>query len=250
MQSARGTRLVCAGSHVAPREQGGLAVLGTVIGELLPITLAIAISPMALISVILMLLSPNAKRTGPGFLLGWTVGIAVPLLIFVFFAGLLPAHATADGPNITRAIVQFVLAALLLLLAAAQWRRRPKPGADPALPKWMAAIDSFGFGRAFGLGILLSGPRPKNLLVAASAGVTIGGAGMSLSAEAIAMAVFVVCAASTVLIPVIAFAVASDRLRAPLEALHSWLARENVVITTLLLLVIGVLMLGKGIAAL
>jgi len=30
----------------------------------------------------------------------------------------------------------------------------------------MSAIDSFTFGRALGLGLLISGPRPKKLLVA------------------------------------------------------------------------------------
>lgn len=225
-------------------------MLSTVIGEVLPLTLAIAVSPLSIIAVILMLLSPNARSTGPGFLIGWVVGIAAPVTLFVLTARLLPPHEAAGGPNVVRAIIQFVLAALLLLLALKGWRSRPTGDAEPALPKWMAAIDSFTFGRALGLGLLLSVPRPKNLLIAASAGVLIGGAGLSAGSEAIAIALFVGCAVSTVLVPVVAFFVASDRLRGPLEALHRWLARENTVITTVLLAFMGVLMLGKAISAL
>lgn len=225
-------------------------MLNTVIGEVLPLTLAIAISPITIIAVILMLLSPNAKSAGPGFLLGWVAGVAAPVTIFVLFAGLLPQRAETGGPDVVQAIVHFALAALLLLLAIKGWRSRPKPGEEPTLPKWMAAIDSFTFGRALGLGLLLSIPRPKNLLIAASAGVIIGGAGLPAGEEAIAATVFVLCAVSTVLVPVVAFFVAADRLRGPLEQLHTWLARENAVITTVLLSVISVLMLGKGIAAL
>lgn len=225
-------------------------MLTTVIGEILPLTLALAISPLAIISVILMLLSPTPGRTGLGFLIGWTLGISIPLGLFVFLAGALPPRDAAGGPDPVRAVVQFVLAGLLLLLAYAQWRKRPKPDESPALPTWMSAIDSFTLPRALGLGLVLSGPRPKNLLIAASAGVTIGGAGMSLSAEMVAAAVFVGCAVSTVLIPIIAFFIASERLREPLEALRRWRVRENTVITVVLLVAIGVLMLGKALGSL
>ena len=129
-------------------------------------------------------------------------------------------------------------------------RGRPAPGAEPALPKWMSAIDSFTFGRALGLGLLLSLPRPKNLIVAASAGVIIGGAGLSAGDATIAAAVFIACAISTVLVPVVAYLFASEKLRKPFEAFHAWLARENAVITSVLLFVIGVLMLGKAIGSL
>lgn len=225
-------------------------MLATVIGEILPLTLAIAVSPLTIVAVILMLLSPNARRTGIGFLLGWGIGIVVPVTVFVLVAGALPPKTGSGGPDPIRAIIQFVLAALLLLLAVVQWRRRPEPGAEPALPTWMSAIDSFTFARALGLGLLLSIPRPKNLLIAASAGMLIGGAGLSSAPAAIATAVFVLCAVSTVLIPVVAYLLAAERLRAPMEALREWLARENAVITTVLLVVIGVLMIGKGLGSL
>jgi hypothetical protein len=197
-----------------------------------------------------MLLSPNARSTGPGFLIGWAFGITVPVVVFVLIGGVLPPSQEADGPDVVRAIVQFVLAALLLLLAVKQWRGRPAPGAEPVLPKWMSAIDSFTFGRALGLGVVLSLPRPKNLIMAASAGMIIGGAGLPVASAAISMGVFILCAISTVLVPVVAHLIAADRLRRPFEAFHEWLARENAVITTVLLLVIGVLLLGKAIGSL
>lgn len=225
-------------------------MLSQVIGEVLPLTLAIAISPLTIVAVILMLLSQNARRTGPGFLIGWVVGVTVPVTVFVLIAGLLPPKDAADGPDLVRAIIQFVLAALLLMLAAQQWRARAAPGEDPKLPKWMSAIDSLTFGRALGLGLLLSIPRPKNILMAASAGMIIGGAGLSVASASIATAVFVFCAVSTVLIPVVAYLFAADRFRKPLDDFHEWLSRENAAITAILLVVIGVLMLGKGISSL
>jgi predicted tellurium resistance membrane protein TerC len=65
----------------------------------------------------------------------------------------------------------------------------------------------------------------------------------------VVVAVFTVIAASTVLVPVVGYLIAADRLRGPLDALRGWLARENAVIMAVLLLVIGVSMLGKGIGS-
>ena len=47
-----------------------------VIGEILPLALGIAISPIPIIAAILMLLSPRARTTSVGFLLGWEIGRA------------------------------------------------------------------------------------------------------------------------------------------------------------------------------
>lgn len=44
------------------------------------------------------------------------------------------------------------------------------------------------------------------------------------------IAVFVVIAASTVLVPVVGYLVAANAMRDPLDALHTWLAKENAVI--------------------
>lgn len=46
-----------------------------VIGEILPLALGVAISPIPVIAAILMLLSPKAKGASAGLLLGWVVGI-------------------------------------------------------------------------------------------------------------------------------------------------------------------------------
>ena len=63
------------------------------------------------------------------------------------------------------------------------------------------------------------------------------------------IAVFTLIAASTVLIPVVGYLIAAEKLRGPLDALRVWLAKENAVIMAVLLLVIGVSLIGKGIGS-
>ena len=58
---------------------------------------------------------------------------------------------------------------LLLLVAARQWKGRPRGDTEPEMPKWMHALDSITPIKAVGLGALLSGLNPKNLLLVVGA---------------------------------------------------------------------------------
>lgn len=222
--------------------------MGSVIGDILPLALGIAISPIPIIAAILMLLSPKAKGTSVGFLIGWVLGIVVAVVLFTLLSAIIPEQ-DQDASNPIAGTIKILLGAGLLFLALRQWRSRPKPGQDAALPKWMAAIDTMTAGRGFVLGFLLSAVNPKNLLMGIGAGVIIGTGGLTLGETTLAIVVFTVIAACTVAIPVIAYLVASERMAGPLESLRGWLVHNNATVMAVLLLVIGVVLVGKGIAS-
>ena len=125
------------------------------ISEILPYAVGVAISPVPIIAVILMLFSNHAKTNGPAFLLGWIVGLGVVVAV---------AYSIADASNVATdssasdgsSTVQVVLGVVLLVLALRNWRKRPAPGEDAPLPKWMATIDAFTPFKALGLAVLLS----------------------------------------------------------------------------------------------
>jgi threonine/homoserine/homoserine lactone efflux protein len=226
----------------------GGAPVGSVIGDILPLALGIAISPIPIIAAILMLLSPKAKATSVGFLIGWVVGIVVAVVVFTVLASIIPASDPSQSKPIS-GVIKIVLGALLLFLALRQWRGRPKTGEAAALPKWMSAIDTMTAGRGLVLGFLLAALNPKNLLMGVGAGVVIGSAKISFGSEILAIVIFTIIAACTVAIPVIAYLVASNAMRAPLEGLRGWLVQNNSTVMSVLLLVIGVVVIGKGIGS-
>lgn len=221
-----------------------------VIGDLLPLALGVAISPVPIIATILMLLAPQARGTSIGFLVGWVAGIVVAVTVFEVIAATAGLDDGSSSSSSTTAWIKIVLGVLLLLFGVRQWRRRPKVGEVADLPKWMAAIDSFTLVKALGLGFLLSAVNPKNLLMCVAAGSAIGSAGLNTGEVVGAIAVFTVIAASTVAVPVIGFLVAHERLRRPLDELRTWLQANNVAVMSVLLLVIGVVLLGQGIGGL
>ena len=222
--------------------------MNSVIGEILPLALGVAISPIPIIAAIMMLLSPKARVTSVGFLLGWLIGIILAVTVFTLLSSILP-EGDEDASQPIKGVIQLVLGALLFLLALKQWRGRPKKGEEPKLPGWMQAIDKISFFGAFGLGFLLSALNPKNLIMAAGAGTDIGGAALSTGSIIGVIAIYTLIAASTVLIPVVGYLFAADRLGGALDALRTWLTKENAVIMAVLLLVIGFSMVGKGIGS-
>ena len=219
--------------------------MGTVLGELLPLAVGVAISPIPIVATILMLLSPRAGGTSTGFGSGWVIGILVVTVIVVALSGSID---TDTGPSHSAGVawVKIVLGITLVVLAGKQWRDR----ADTAAPAWMQAIDRMTFVKATGLGVLLSAVNPKNLLLCVSAGVAIGTGGVSTGGKIVAVVVFTLLAASTVLIPVIGYALAADRLRGALDELKSWLQAHNHAVMAVVLLVMGAVVAGKGIAGL
>lgn len=219
-----------------------------VIGDILPLALGVAISPIPIIAAILMLLSPKAKGTSVGFLVGWVLGIVVAVTVFSLLSSIIPEQ-DPDASKPIAGWIKIILGVLLLVLAGRQWRSRPKAGEEPALPKWMAAIDEMNAGRGILLGFVLAAVNPKNLLLGAAAGVSIGTGGLTVGEATIVIAVFTLIAASSVAIPVISYLVASARMAGPLEALRGWLVHNNATVMAVLLLVIGVVVIGKGIGS-
>lgn len=220
--------------------------MNQVIGEILPLAVGIAISPIPIIAAILMLLSPRAKGTSVGFMIGWLAGIVVAIVLSSLLSSVIPPETGGRSP--VAGVIKIILGVLLLVLAIKQWRTRPAKGDQASLPKWMSAIDSMSAVKALWLGFLLAAANPKNLLLAIAAGVVVGGAGLTVGQMAVVIIIFVLLAASTVLVPVFGYLIASARLAGPLDKLRQWLVDNNAVIMAVLLLVLGVALIGKGFA--
>jgi hypothetical protein len=126
--------LVCMDHH------GKIGHMRQAIGEVLALAIAAAISPFPIIGVVLMLVTPRARVNGPMFLVGWLTGLALIGAIGLTVAS--AAGASEKGaPSTTADVIQIVLGAGLILLAARQWRKRPKRDEQPATPRWMNAIE-------------------------------------------------------------------------------------------------------------
>jgi hypothetical protein len=223
--------------------------MGEAIGQALPLAVGVAVSPMPIVAVVLMLVTPRARTNGPAFLLGSILGVAVVGGIVLAIAD--PAGASDDGaPATWVSVLKLVLGVLLLAFAVKEWRGRPRPGDDIEMPKWMAALDTFTPARSVAIGAALSSVNPKNLLLIVAGAAAVAQTGISGGDEAIAWAVFTAIASLGVGTPVVLFFALGDRAAEPLDALKTWMAANNTAIMAVICLVIAAKLVGDGISGL
>ena len=223
--------------------------MGEAIGQSLSLAVGVALSPIPIIAVILMLVTPRAGANGPAFVLGWLLGLAVIGAIVLALAG--PTDAAGDGgPTTWVEVLKLVLGVLLVLVAVRQWRSRPEGKEDVESPKWMAAVETFTPVKALGTGALLAGANPKNVLLAVGAATAIAQTGISGAQQVIAYAVFAIIGTVGVGLPVVLYLVMGTRSRAILDRMKEWMSHNNSAIMAVLCLVIGAKLIGDGIAGL
>jgi threonine/homoserine/homoserine lactone efflux protein len=134
--------------------------MGAAIGDILGLAAGVAVSPLPIVAIILMLVTPRGRANGTLFAVGWLTGLAVLGTVVLLLAG--PADPSSGGqPAAWTGWLKLGLGALILVLAVRQWRSRPAEGVEPEMPKWMAGLDRLGPGGALGLGALLSAVNPR-----------------------------------------------------------------------------------------
>ncbi len=223
--------------------------MGAAVGQILPLAVGVALSPLPIIAVILMLVTARARVNGPAFIVGWLVGLAIVGAVVLAIAG--PTGASSGGqPAVWVSILKLLLGIGSLLIALRQWRGRPRGEDDPPAPKWMGAVEAFTPLKATGAGALLSGLNPKNLLLAVSAAASIAATGVSGGQQVVAYAIFAIIGTIGVAIPVVIYFAMGDRAGPLLEKLKQWMAHNNAVIMAVLMLVIGAKLIGDGLAGL
>ena len=219
------------------------------IGQVLPLAVGVALSPIPIIGVILMLGTPRARANGPAFILGWVIGLAVVGTIVLLVSS--GANAEEGGePADWVSVVELILGLLLLLVALKQWRGRPHDDDEASLPKWMASIDRFTAGRAAAMGLALAAINPKNLILTVGAATAIAQTGASTGNQAVALAVFILIGTLGPGVPVAIYFALGERSEEILARLKTWMARNNTAIMAVLCLVIGAKLVGDAIGGL
>ncbi|WP_433255665.1 GAP family protein [Streptosporangium sp. CA-135522] len=217
--------------------------LGSVMGEIAPPALGIALSPFSIIPAIFMLFTSRARAAGGAFLAGWVVGIAVAAGAF---AVLFSIVELLGEPPVWVSWTRIGLGALLVLFGAWHWYDRK----GKAVPGWMRSLEATTPARALWLGLGLSAANPKILLLAAAGGLGIGSAGLSAAGVVGAVAVFTGLAACTVALPLVLHLLLGERIVVPLGRAKDWLEVHSAAFMALVITVLGLLLVVKGVGGL
>jgi hypothetical protein len=194
------------------------------IRDMLPLALAIAVSPVPVLAVVLMLVSDRGRTNAYALLTGW----ALALTLVGGGVAVLGIGAADDGGDDRHvAVAQFVLAGILVAVIAAELRRRSRRAASERPPRWLALLAEIGPGRAVVLGVALVVLNAKDASLTVVAGARLAEAGPGAPGAVLAVALFVLVASSTVIAPVAVDLALGERAAPVLQRWRTVLERHG-----------------------
>ena len=217
----------------------------SVLTKLIPLGLVIALSPITVIPAVLVLHAPRPRPAGLAFLGGWVLGLVGLTAGFVGASDLL--GGLHKSPPTWASWLRVLLGSALIMFGVYRWLTRHGHTESPA---WMRSFATITPERAAITAAALVVIRPDVLLICVPAGLAIGASGLGVAGDWIAAAFFVAIAASTVAIPILAYAAAGHRLDHAMGRLKDWMEKNNAALMAAILVVIGLMVLYNGIHAL
>ena len=222
--------------------------MGGAIVRLIPMMLAAAAVPFAVMFVFLLLRSQDGLLKASAFAGGQ---ILVRLLQGIGFGselGYSTVARTREGASGIINTLILVAGILMWVTALRTWGKQEDPDAPP--PWWMAKVSSFSRLKAFGLGIVATAGTGKQWILTFYALGVIRVADLPSPQSAVAFLVFILGAQSLVVLPISVRAFAPGRSTQLLETGALWLEHNNRTIVIVASIAFGSFFIFKGITGL
>jgi hypothetical protein len=218
--------------------------VGDLFLQLLPLAIVCALSPWAIVAVILMLASDRPSNS-VAWIVGWTLStLAIGLLIVLFFGGY--DFSSNSTPTTTACVIQVLLGVVLLWVAGWSWRQRPaRTGELRKQPGWMTRIGEMSPVWAF-----LIGAFWINTTVAVAAAVDTLRADLSSGASIAVFAAFTLITLSGQGALILYAYLLPKRAALGLKRIREWITRNQQASLAVVALVLAIWFAGQGISGL
>ncbi len=211
----------------------------------LPLALAIAASPGAIIAVMILLMTQRALTNAYSFLAGWFIGLMLVGIIFLHRPEL---YDSTGEPSLVLGWVRIILGTLIFVTGLVLLIKIFRKGDEETTPKWANKVDSFRFYQALLLGFFFAAPNVKNASMVITGSASIGSFGLSSFNEISVLILFCLVASLGVLTPPVIFLLFRDKAEVLFNTMKLWLIRYRDLILTLICITFGGLFLYQGIS--
>jgi Sap, sulfolipid-1-addressing protein len=216
--------------------------VGTLLGEVAALGLAVAFtSPVSVVTVAVLLSMPFGRRRAIAFLCGWLIALAAIGAIMVFVLHGQDFGSRSSTPSRAASALEVGLGSILLIWAVVAYRRREPSSRSQSTPKWLDRI------------------QETHWLIAAAVGAIMLSYGLSLAAASeilkanvsrfdagVALAVFAVTSMLTVAAPIVAVLVAPERAAQRLATWKAWLLGNSRAVALVVLMIVGAILIARG----
>jgi len=215
--------------------------VGDLFLEILPLAIVCALSPWAIVAVILMLASDRPSNS-VFWLAGWGLStFACSAVIVVFFGGY--DFSKTGTPSNAACAAQIAIGVLLIVAAARFWRRRPaRTGKLPEEPKWMTRIGTMRPIWAF-----LVGAFWINTALVVAAGVDALRSEVPTGESLVVLALFALVTMSVQAALILYAYLLPARASVGLGRIREWIARNQEVALAVIAAVLAVWLAAKGV---
>ena len=214
-------------------------MLGT--GSLLGIAVAMALSSVPITATIVILLSPQRRRSSLPFLAGWVLTLGVVPLAAA--AGILAMPLSRRERSQFEAATEIVVGAALVIGAILTWRRSQTPA--PTSGGRLERLGSYGPAASFGIAFLM-GLRPKAMLLGIAAGLALSAQSPTSARSGLALALYIAVSASTVAVPIVCTLLSPHSMEPRLVTWRERLSRSGLKVTASVMMVIGLALAALG----
>ncbi|MEV6067930.1 GAP family protein [Nocardia sp. NPDC052001] len=222
--------------------------MGHAVGQFLSHAVGVAISPLALIAVILLIATPRGRSNAVAFMIGWVLAISGLFVVLLAIGSV--AGAEHDGqPGTWVAWFRLILGVLLALMTLRQLRLARAENAG-ILPARLAHLEQFRGGNCLALGVVLALANPKNVTQIAAGAVTTAESTAHIAGRVGAALIFIAIASAGVLVPLSLHFVRRETATGTLERWKEWTVRNHYVIMAVLFALLSAKSLGDGISGL
>lgn len=226
-------------------------VHGRPVGRVFAFSLTAALNPTLLAVVTIMLTLPNPKRLLMGYLSGAVLTSVTCGLLLVFELG---SSTAGTAKHTVSPIIDIVLGALILLIAfivgtgrdhrrRARRARKREQAKDKPPPRWKRQLSKGGARDAFVVGALLSFPGASYI-----AGMeSLSKQHLATATTVIAVIVFNMICLILLELPLLGYAFAPDWTGRTIARFNGWLQRRGGRAALIAAVVIGVLLVVRGV---
>jgi Sap, sulfolipid-1-addressing protein len=194
------------------------------------------------VTLIVLLSMPAGRRRAIAFVAGWLLAIAVigAIAVFVLHGQDFSSHTTT--PSRAASVVEILLGCIVLLVSVRALRRRSGKAPSAETPKWVARLDQTHW-----LLATLVGSFMLTYSLTLAAAIEILKAQVSRGDAALAFTIFALASITTIGAPVVLVLVAPERSADRLAAWRRWLLGNSRTIGLVAVMVIGAVLIGRGI---
>jgi hypothetical protein len=217
-----------------------------VIAQLIGPAVVVAWSPVRVLPALAVVVQTRRpKAAALAFLAGSLAGITVVTAVIMS----VPA-AAERFPRPSTAVTTWaalVVGLALLIVAAYSWRHRHDARRSKS---WASRAPMITPTAAATLGVALSITNIKVLAANAAAALIIGSAALHTAGVVAALAAYIAVSGSTIIVPVIAYLWAEDRVEGMLGSVRQWIERHQSRIVLIGSAVLGAALVAGGLGAL